>query len=93
MTEVTIIISSDLSYVTDASPGESLASPQRIIYGLAMVSEVIEDTEKPGSDVQIPESHQPASTKDYVPLIPPEITETLCSMSTPTSGRCSRSRL
>ena len=43
-----------------------------------MVSEVIEDTEKPGSDVQIPESHQPASTKDYVPLIPPEITETLC---------------
>jgi len=49
-----------------------------------MIFEVIEDTEKPGSDVQIPESHQPASTKDYVSLIPPEITKSLyCRLRPP----------
>ena len=46
-----------------------------------MIFEVIEDTKKPGSDVQIPDSYQPASIKDYASLIPSEITKSLLWVS------------
>lgn len=40
-----------------------------------MVSEVIEETERPGSDIQTPDPNKPASTQDLVSPIPPEITK------------------
>ena len=40
-----------------------------------MVSEVTEETERPGSDIQTPGPNKPASIQDSAPPTPPEITK------------------